>query len=56
MEKTKINWKKGMKFFGIGLLLLVIPGSSFVLPVMFARKKLLDKLSDKEESNTFLGI
>lgn len=56
MEKTKINWKKGIKFFGIGLALLVIPGSSFVLPIIFAKKKLFDKLSDKEESNRFLGI
>jgi hypothetical protein len=45
MEK-KSKWSKGMKILGISLLLLAIPGSTFLLPVMLGKKLKNDKSKD----------
>jgi hypothetical protein len=50
MEKGK-KWSKGWKYLGIGLLVLVIPGSSLLLPALLAKKILENK-----ENDQILGI
>ena len=50
MDK-KTKWNKGMKYLGISLLLIAIPGSTFLLPFMFGKK-----LKDNNKSNDILGI
>ena len=45
MEK-KSKWSKGIKILGISLLLLAIPGSTFLLPVMLGKKLKNDKSKD----------
>lgn len=48
MEK---RLKDGIKYFGIGLLLLAIPGSTFLLPMFFSKK-----IRDSKKSKEILGI
>lgn len=49
--KVSKNLSNGMKLLGISLFILMIPGSTIILPAFFAKK-----LSDKRKSNRFLGI
>lgn len=50
MDKSS-KWNKGMKILGISLLLLAIPGSTFLLPFMFSKK-----IKNSEKSKDVLGI
>ena len=50
MEK-KSKWSKGMKYLGISLLLLAIPGSTFLLPIMLSKK-----IKNSDKSKDVLGI
>ena len=45
--KEKKEMSNGMKILGLSLLILAIPGSTFLLPVIFG-KKLLDNKKSKE--------
>jgi hypothetical protein len=47
----KPKWKNGMKYLGISLLLIAIPGSTFLLPFIFSKKT-----EDSKKSNRFLGV
>jgi hypothetical protein len=49
--ENKTRWNKGMKILGISLLLIAIPGSTFLLPLMFSKKT-----KDTKKSNEILGI
>jgi hypothetical protein len=49
--KTKKEMSNVMKIVGISLLFLIVPGSSFLLPIIFGKK-----LYDKKKSNESLGI
>lgn len=50
MENKK-KWSKGMKILGISLLLIAVPGSTFLLPLMFGKK-----FVKSDKSNEVLGI
>jgi len=50
MKKEK-KWSKNLKYLGIGLLFLVIPGSTFLLPALLAKK-----IYDNKDTNDILGI
>lgn len=45
------KWKNGMKYLGISLLILVVPGSTFLLPIIFSKK-----IRKDIKSNKYLGI
>jgi hypothetical protein len=45
--ETKKGISNGMKILGVSLLLLAIPGSTFLLPILFG-KKLLERKKSKE--------
>lgn len=49
--KISPKMSTNMKLIGISLLILMIPGSSIILPAFFAKK-----INDKKKSNRFLGI
>lgn len=49
--KNDKKWSKNLKYLGIGLLLLAIPGSTFLLPALIAKK-----IHDNKEKEDFLGI
>jgi hypothetical protein len=49
--ENKNGWEKGLKYFGIAVLILAIPGSAMILPAFFGKK-----LLDKKKSNDILGI
>jgi len=49
--KIDSKLSSNMKIIGISLLLLVIPGSTLLLPAIFLKKKIDDK-----KTNRFLGI
>ncbi len=50
MKKSK-NWSKGLKYLGVGLLLLAIPGTTLLLPALLAKK-----FQDDKEKDEVLGI
>lgn len=50
MENNK-KWTKGMKILGISLLLIAIPGSTFLLPFMLGKK-----IKESNKSKDILGI
>jgi len=50
MKKEK-KWSKNWKYLGIGLLFLAIPGSTFLLPALWAKK-----INDNKDTNDILGI
>ena len=50
MDK-KTKWNKGIKYLGISLLFIVIPGSTFLLPFVFSKK-----IKNSEKSKDVLGI
>ncbi len=45
------KWKTGMKYLGISLLILAVPGSTFLLPIIFSKK-----IRKDIKSNKYLGI
>ena len=45
------KWKNGMKYLGISLLLIAVPGSTFLLPLIFSKK-----IKDRLEKDRYLGI
>jgi len=49
--KTDKKWNKKWKYFGIGLLLLALPGSALLIPALLAKK-----IHDDKETNDILGI
>jgi hypothetical protein len=51
MKTTEKRWNNGMKILGVSLLLLIVPGSTFLLPFMLGKK-----LKPKDKSNEILGI
>jgi hypothetical protein len=54
------NWRSGIKILGVSLLLIVIPGSTFMLPILFSQKKFrkLVKMDndDSDEDLRMIGI
>ncbi len=51
------KWKSGMKILGVSLLLIAIPGSSFMLPVLFSQKKIRKFIkSEKDDSDDELRM
>ena len=44
------KWKNSIKYLGIGLLILAVPGSTFLLPMFFSKK------SKEHKTNRYLGI
>lgn len=46
------KWKRGWKFFGLSLMIIVIPGSTFLLPFLLYKPK----KNKFDKSNQILGI
>jgi hypothetical protein len=53
MEKKGKKLSNGMKILGVSLLLLVIPGSTLLLPYLLKPSK---KSNDEDKTNEVLGI